>query len=491
MPRVRLEDGTVINFEGTPTPQDIDFAYQQARGGAQTPQAPADTNPFPTGQDFLRSGQEYVGNMAQAVMHPIQTAQGMGNMAMGLGQKLIPGQQAQEPYADQLGQFIQQRYGSFDKAMQTLKHDPVGMMADASSVLSMGGGAVSRIPTLAKVGRVASRAGAMMDPLTVTTNAAKFAGKVPGHLLEKSQLGLASRSVNSLIKPTNRQFSYGKNPGLAVAQEGIVAGSLEELAQKAGERTEQLTQQLIQVVSDPKVVNTRKNNLGALNPITKAIGVAKRNPRTNANVILRLENLRDDLLGVVVNPDGSRVITKDLSNMNPVEMLQFKRTLGDLTKWTDNFSDDSAVNAAMKQAYTYVRKNLESAVPGIAPTNDRLANLIDATNAARAQALAQQRRSSFGLTDAAAAGAGGVIGGVTGHLDTAIVGSLLAYGAKAAVQSPYVRTQLATWMAHATPTEVTAFFNRVPGLKEEILQMGLMAGTTQQRVQEPQMEMAQ
>ena len=41
--------------------------------------------------------------------------------------------------------------------------------------------------------------------------------------------------VNSLIKPLLKDFSYGKNPGKAVAEEGIVASSLDDLAQKIGD----------------------------------------------------------------------------------------------------------------------------------------------------------------------------------------------------------------------------------------------------------------
>ena len=65
---------------------------------------------IPTIQDVLRSGGEYLGNTAQALLHPIQTAQGIGNLAVGGVQKLIPGTQPQEVYADALGDFLKQRY---------------------------------------------------------------------------------------------------------------------------------------------------------------------------------------------------------------------------------------------------------------------------------------------------------------------------------------------------------------------------------------------
>ena len=443
---------------------------------------------LPTIQDVLRSGGEYLGNTAQALLHPIQTAQGIGNLAVGGVQKLIPGTQPQEVYADALGDFLKQRYGSFDAVKETLKRDPVGMMADASMFMTGGAGAVTKIgeisaiPKIVSAGRLASRAGRLADPLVVTSKAAQFAGRIPSRVMESSMKGTAAKAINSLIKPTNRQFSYGRNPGLAVAQEGIVASSLEDLVQKTAASRDALGQQIGTALTIPAVAQKRLNVARAIDPITTAITKARQNPRTNAAVIQRLENLRDDLLGVIVNPDGTTTATRNVTAISPLDAFNLKKTIGELTKWTDNLSDDSVINAALKQTYSEVRKTIEQAVPGIKPLNERYSNLLEASNAARNQALAIQRRSQFGITDILA----GTIGGIHGGLPTAVVGVLLSQGAKAAIQSPYVRTNLANWMAHATPTEVEAFFNRVPGLKGEIARLGVLAGTGQQRLDMPQ-----
>ena len=448
---------------------------------------PVSESRLPTPQDFLRSGKEYLGNTFQAVAHPIQTVQGMGNLAMGGFQKLIPGTQPQEVYADALGEFIQQRYGNFDRARETLKHDPVGLMADASIFLTGGGGAVgkigqvSKLPKLVSAGRLTAKAGTVVDPLTATLRGAQFAGTVPSRVLESSMKGSAGHAINSLIKPTNRQFSYGRNPGLAVAQEGIVSSSLEELASKTSAKVDELGQKIGLVLNDPKVATNRLNLSKSLTPIDTALTKAKQNPRTNAMVIQRLENLRNDLLGVVVNPDGTTMVTRNLTNLSPAEAFTMKKTIGDLTRWTDNFSEDGIVNGALKQTYGKIRTAIEQVAPGVKPLNDRYGNLLEASKAAERQAFAAQRRNPVGLTDVILGAGGGIHGGLSG----AAVGILLSQGAKAAIQSPWVRTQLATWMIRATPTEVEAFFNRVPGLKSEIARFGLLAGTGQQRLENP------
>lgn len=494
MPRVRFEDGTVINFESDPSPQDIEEAYNTVKGiqPAQThapgpaggQEQPSGSGWLPTPQDWMRSGQQYLGNTVHALAHPIQTVQGMGNLAMGLGQKMVPGAQAQEPYADALGAFIQQRYGSFDAARETLKRDPVGMMADASMLLSGGGGMVSKIGEvsklgqLAKMGSLAATVGEAIDPIVATTRAARFAGAVPARILETSARDTSAQMINSLIKPKNRQFSYGRNPGLAVAQEGIVASSLDDLAQKAAASQQALGKQIGVALDLPSVASQRLNVSKALDPINTAITNAKRNPRTNAAIVQRLENLRDDLLGVVVNPDGSTTVTKDLTRLSPRQAFDFKRTIGELTKWTDNLSDDTMVNAALKKTYSSVRQSIEGVVPGIHQLNERYANLLEAATAARNQALVMQRRNPVGLFDIIA----GSVGAASGGWDRAILGVLLSQGAKAAINSPYIRTELAKWVARATPAEIESFFNRVPGLQSEMMRMGVLGGTGVQRL---------
>ena len=431
-----------------------------------------------------RSGGEYLGNLGQAVLHPIQTAKGLVNIGVGTAQKALPGTQPQEIYADAVGDFIKQRYGSFDALRETWKRDPVGVAADAASILTAGGGAVTKIGTVqglqrtATAGRVATRVAQVIDPLTVTLQAAK----VPVGILSRGVEGIASRAINNLIKPTNRQFAFGKNPGRAVAQEGIVASSLDDLAVKIGQRRQVVGQKIGSVLSNPEVANQSVNAANALDPLNQALTVARKNPRTNAAVIQRLENVRDDLLGTVVNPDGTTTVTRDLTKMRPIEVLELKQMVGDLTKWTENLSDDTLVNGSLKQVYAKLRLHIERVAPGIHPLNERYANLLEAERAARNQAHATMRQSPFGLSDVIL----GTAGGMRGGLDTALVGILLSQGAKAAMRSPYLRTELAKWVQRASPTEVTAFFNRIPGLQGEAMRVGILAGTGQQRVSDLQ-----
>src|SRR3990167_4032611 len=55
------------------------------------------------------------------------------------------------------------------------------------------------------------------------------AASVAKNIVVRFGEGQAPRVINSLIKPLAKDFSYGKNPGRAVAEEGIVANNFDDL----------------------------------------------------------------------------------------------------------------------------------------------------------------------------------------------------------------------------------------------------------------------
>ena len=77
------------------------------------------SNIYPSGKQFLK-------DLVHPITHPIETGKAIGNLGLGVAEKAIPGEQEHEVYADQVGQFIQDRYGSVDSFKETLMTDPVG-----------------------------------------------------------------------------------------------------------------------------------------------------------------------------------------------------------------------------------------------------------------------------------------------------------------------------------------------------------------------------
>lgn len=133
-----------------------------------------------TAKNIPKSAGKMVGDMYQAVTHPVQLAKGMGGLALGAANKMSTATDfgaspmsaaiaavtaPYRPYADAAIEGVKGRYGSWDAAKQTLMNDPVGVLADTAGVVS-GVGAVTRAPSLVK-------AGAAMNPINIAANTVK------------------------------------------------------------------------------------------------------------------------------------------------------------------------------------------------------------------------------------------------------------------------------------------------------------------------------
>lgn len=125
------------------------------------------------------SGAKYLGDIAQAVMSPIDTGKAIYDIGEGLVNKVgrnlseaiegrdiepLPGS---EDAVDAFGRAIVDRYGSVDALLNTIETDPVGFAADVAGILSP----VRRVPGLEKVGKVA-------DAIEPVSGAMQLAAKV-------------------------------------------------------------------------------------------------------------------------------------------------------------------------------------------------------------------------------------------------------------------------------------------------------------------------
>lgn len=122
--------------------------------------------------------------VAQPFIHPVETAQNLGAIGKGVLQKvgLWSGTDS-EKYADAVGKFMIERYGSEDAIKKSIATDPVGVAADIATVLTGGGGLAARAPGIVgKVGEIAGAAGRAVDPLTAAAKSAKVGGRMVSEL---------------------------------------------------------------------------------------------------------------------------------------------------------------------------------------------------------------------------------------------------------------------------------------------------------------------
>ncbi len=156
------------SFMSTPT---------QPTGGAAFA-ASADDNP-------LEAGLKAVGNLPgsvynfgkgiyDAARHPVDTAKGLGSVAAGGVQKLIPGQQGSEEAFNAFSGALKDRYGSLENLQKTATEDPFGFGSDVMSVLTGGAALAGKSSTLARaIPKVSS---------VVTNPASKLVGAADGAL---------------------------------------------------------------------------------------------------------------------------------------------------------------------------------------------------------------------------------------------------------------------------------------------------------------------
>lgn len=252
MTTANLADGRKLNFPDGTDPTVIQATVKRVLGGdigLPAPPAPTTDPAAPTGGTgfelrgvdktlaaFGEGVKEAAGNVPKSAgrfiedlvtpfLEPRETAAAIGNLALGTVQKIIPGEQDKEVFADQMVQFIKERYGSFDAFKQTLVEDPVGAVADLAGVVTAAGaavrtvGAVSKVKKISDVGRAITGAGAAMEPLSIARKAGAGAARqfipreLPGNLYqsavkfsttltEKQRGTLVRTALDNKIMPT-------------------------------------------------------------------------------------------------------------------------------------------------------------------------------------------------------------------------------------------------------------------------------------------------
>ena len=308
-----------------------------------------------------------------------------------------------------------------------------------------------------------ARDAAILSAIFPTASAAIQAGK-------KLKIGskAGARLINSLVKPATKNLSYGKNPGRAVAEEGITGSSLEELTENISKRRNEVGVEIKRKISESARGGEIIDFSDALDPIDQAIEVAKRAPRTNAAKIQRLQDVKDDLLRVTSNEAGEKSIGRTLEGTAD-KAFDFKQDIGDLTKYTGNPSDDEIVNRALQQSYSNVRKKIEEIIPDIKQVNEKYGDLTAAEVAARNRDAIMQRQNLVGLSLRLTGYSSAVIAAITtGGVGPLLIGGLTA-GLDKALASPGIKTRVAKWLANASPAEKKKIFDAAPAFKAAVI----------------------
>jgi hypothetical protein len=209
------------------------------------------------------SATEYATDFLQMLTSPVETVKGVAKLGAGVtakGLSLLPEsiqqaamlepligpvtgltqpeiqkaqQQALQPaieMANAIGGIYKDRYGDWESVKRTMAEDPVGALADLSSLLTGGGAAVSKLPVVGKAGSAVSKVGDIIDPTRPLTAAVKAPFAVGGYAAETIRNALDPKSYAYL------QAAGGQGEEIlnALAQSSeIIPGSLPTAAQAA------------------------------------------------------------------------------------------------------------------------------------------------------------------------------------------------------------------------------------------------------------------
>ena len=177
-------------------------------------------------------------DIGTAVSSPIDTLQGLGQAVVGGVSKLLPkggkdslqlitggitgtlGKpgKSEKTFEAVAGAFAE-RYGSIDRAQETLERDPVGFLGDVTAIFSGGAGLVKAVSTGTRFAKIAKAAGDVgkVAKFADPTNLAFQLAKTP---IKATARGIAAKT--NILKLTRSQAKrlkqiYGKDANEVVA----------------------------------------------------------------------------------------------------------------------------------------------------------------------------------------------------------------------------------------------------------------------------------
>lgn len=268
--------------------QNVQNAPQQP-GQPQAEEAPS-LGGF--GANIVKSGANFLGNIGEAVLHPINTVQNIGGAAVG-GLQELGGQQTDETAKfDNIKNYFVQRYGGISNLEHTIYTDPVGFAADLSTVLGVGGGAIGL------AGKGAELAG--------LADTADVAGNIAGKLGKASEL---TNPLTPVVKGANALLNGTKNLSDVIANPKDYTP--ENIANSTGEK---ITQD-VQDAFDAKRATLSETGSG-YDPFRETPTAITTEPAQLDNILR--DSLKVDVTDGVIKPNSTSLL-RDTTSINKLQ----------------------------------------------------------------------------------------------------------------------------------------------------------------------------
>lgn len=284
-------------------------------------------------------------DIAQPVLHPIETATNIGNIGKGVMQKLgiMSGEDA-KPYADAVGKFLVDRYGSGEAIKKTIATDPVGMAADIATVLGGGELALARASgAVGKAGQVAGAAGRAVDPLSAIGAAAKGVGKAA-----TVPLGVSTGQGGEAIRLAAEAGAKGGEAGRAFREpESIIQDAKAAVGKLRQERGDIYRRDMAKIGADTTVLD--------FGDIDKAVDNAVKTFK-GRSISPSTAKIQESIRGVV--DEWKALDPKDFHTPEGLDAL--KQQIGDIR---DNTQFGTPQRLAADKVYNTVKDTIVKQAP--------------------------------------------------------------------------------------------------------------------------------
>lgn len=306
-----------------------------------------------------------VGNVVEAVTSPVQTAKSVLDLGAGILQNVLPESlvqavgedKASREVASKVGQFYADRYGSVEGAKRAIAEDPVGVLADVSTLLTGGAMAAPRA-----VAQPISRVASAIDPLAI---AARTTAKTAG---------LGGRGLANVVGLTT-----------GAGKESVTQAF--EAGRRGGEAAEQFRANISGRADPTEVLDIAKANLNELNNLKQTEYRSGMVNIKNDKTVLDFTDIDKGLQnatakvtykGKIVNEnaarklDEARTVVDEWKAADPVEfhtpegLDALKKRVGDILESVP--FEQKSTRAAVGDVYNSIKSSIQKQAPTYANT---------------------------------------------------------------------------------------------------------------------------
>jgi hypothetical protein len=286
------------------------YSGEEIKGIFSPKEIPLEDVPGMALKNLPESAAGFGAAVVDPILHPVRTMEGVGRMMAGASDLAMGDQTPEAEGVKDIGKFFAERYGGWENLKQTMATDPVGFLADISTVLTAGGSGAARLPGMAgRVGTAIRTAGEVTNPISMAGNMVSLPRKLVG--ATKIPEGVYERSM--------------KMPPGSVRDE-VRGGILDTLVNKEKLPLNKNTMRVIRQINDElhkRLTNTldklsdQGSQFGAstidVNNFVDALEELKKtyNKRGNAKAYHNaIDAVRDEYLNHAFNNNGA-IMVKD------------------------------------------------------------------------------------------------------------------------------------------------------------------------------------